>query len=340
MACGAPTSRSSGGRSAVHTSSGTPARSASTIAGCSSAAAVPLVVSTSAGRPVADAHAERQERARALVVVDVRPGAGRRRLRPPGRAPAGSSASRGTPPRAAARRAPTRRRGWTRTWPARRRVERRRRGSRRDRCAVSSWQRQEFPAVVLHGERDGSGPRVVLLHGFGQTGRCWGPLAGELARDHEVVRLDAPGHAGSGDVAADLPTTGRLAAAAGGPGVYLGYSMGARMALHVATEASRGRPGARAGGRHTRDRRRRRAGRPPRRRPGPRRPHPLGRGARVRGPLAGPADVRGPAARGRASSTSGGATPPRGSPPASSSPAPVRRRRCGQPCPASTCRCS
>ncbi len=91
--------------------------------------------------------------------------------------------------------------------------------------------------MVLHGERDGSGSPVVLLHGFGQTGRCWGPLAPALARDHDVLRLDAPGHGGSAAVAADLPTTGRLAAAAGGVAVYLGYSMGARMALHVATEA-------------------------------------------------------------------------------------------------------
>ena len=91
--------------------------------------------------------------------------------------------------------------------------------------------------MALHGERDGAGPRVVLLHGFGQTARCWGPLAPALARDHEVVRLDAPGHGGSSGVAADLPTTGRLVAAAGGDAVYLGYSMGARMALHVATEA-------------------------------------------------------------------------------------------------------
>lgn len=93
--------------------------------------------------------------------------------------------------------------------------------------------------MVLHGERDGHGPRVVLLHGFGQTARCWGPLAPALARDHEVVRLDAPGHGESSGVAADLPTTGRLAAQAGGHAVYLGYSMGARMALHVATEAPR-----------------------------------------------------------------------------------------------------
>lgn len=88
----------------------------------------------------------------------------------------------------------------------------------------------------LHSEREGSGERIVLLHGFGQTGRCWGPVAAALARDHEVVRLDAPGHGGSAAVSADLPTTGRLAAAAGGRAIYVGYSMGARMALHVATE--------------------------------------------------------------------------------------------------------
>lgn len=91
--------------------------------------------------------------------------------------------------------------------------------------------------MVLHGERDGSGSRIVLLHGFGQTCRCWGPLAPALASGHEVIRLDAPGHGGSTGAVADLPTTGRLIAEAGGPAVYVGYSMGARMALHVATEA-------------------------------------------------------------------------------------------------------
>ena len=48
---GAPTPCSSGGRSAVQTSSGTPARSASTTAAWSSTEAVPLVVTTTAGRP-------------------------------------------------------------------------------------------------------------------------------------------------------------------------------------------------------------------------------------------------------------------------------------------------
>lgn len=88
--------------------------------------------------------------------------------------------------------------------------------------------------MALHGERAGSGPRLVLLHGFGQTARCWGPVGDDLARDHEVVRLDAPGHGGSGDVRADLAAAATLAAETGGPGVYVGYSMGGRMALHVA----------------------------------------------------------------------------------------------------------
>lgn len=91
--------------------------------------------------------------------------------------------------------------------------------------------------MALHGERAGDGPRLVLLHGFTQTGRCWGPVADDLARDHEVVRLDAPGHGGSSAVRADLVAAAALVAEAGGTGVYVGYSMGARMALHVALRA-------------------------------------------------------------------------------------------------------
>ncbi len=51
IVCGAPTSRSSAGRSAVSTSIGTPDSPASTTAGCRLAAAVPLVHSTIAGVP-------------------------------------------------------------------------------------------------------------------------------------------------------------------------------------------------------------------------------------------------------------------------------------------------
>ncbi|HEX4903080.1 MAG TPA: alpha/beta fold hydrolase [Acidimicrobiales bacterium] len=86
----------------------------------------------------------------------------------------------------------------------------------------------------LHAERDGTGPRLVLVHGFTQTGRCWGPVAEDLATDHEVVRVDAPGHGRSSDVVAGLRGGGRLIADQGGEATYLGYSMGGRHLLHLA----------------------------------------------------------------------------------------------------------
>lgn len=83
-------------------------------------------------------------------------------------------------------------------------------------------------------ERDGTGPPIVLVHGFTQTGSCWGDEARDLAQDHEVLRVDAPGHGRSGDVRADLVEGARLLGDAGGRAVYVGYSMGARLCLHLA----------------------------------------------------------------------------------------------------------
>lgn len=39
----------------------------------------------------------------------------------------------------------------------------------------------------------GSGPAVVLIHGFGDTGDMWGPLAARLARTHTVIVPDLRG---------------------------------------------------------------------------------------------------------------------------------------------------
>lgn len=81
----------------------------------------------------------------------------------------------------------------------------------------------------------GRGPRVVMIHGFSQTRACWGPLAAALAQEHEVVRVDAPGHGRSaGEDTASLGRGAALVAALGGPAFYVGYSMGARLCLHVA----------------------------------------------------------------------------------------------------------
>jgi 2-succinyl-6-hydroxy-2,4-cyclohexadiene-1-carboxylate synthase len=90
--------------------------------------------------------------------------------------------------------------------------------------------------TALHVERQGVGPRVVLVHGFTQTGRSWGPIAADLERDHEVVLVDAPGHAGSSAVRADLTAGAALLGAAGGRATYVGYSMGGRLALHLALD--------------------------------------------------------------------------------------------------------
>ena len=87
---------------------------------------------------------------------------------------------------------------------------------------------------MLWAEREGTGPRLALVHGFTQTRACWGPVADDLAGDHEVVRIDAPGHGRSATVAADLVTTADLLADVAGPATWLGYSMGGRACLHLA----------------------------------------------------------------------------------------------------------
>jgi 2-succinyl-6-hydroxy-2,4-cyclohexadiene-1-carboxylate synthase len=90
------------------------------------------------------------------------------------------------------------------------------------------------PADALATIRNGAGSRLILVHGFTQTSRSWEPVAARFTGDHEVVAVDAPGHGGSADIAADLVSGGRLLGAAGGTGTYVGYSMGGRLCLHLA----------------------------------------------------------------------------------------------------------
>lgn len=76
---------------------------------------------------------------------------------------------------------------------------------------------------------------VVLLHGFGQTSRCWGSLPGALERaGHTAQSLDAPGHGDNSELDLDLLATSTWLATSGGRATYIGYSMGARMCLHAA----------------------------------------------------------------------------------------------------------
>ena len=47
--------------------------------------------------------------------------------------------------------------------------------------------------TTIHVRVGGYGPAVVLLHGYGETGDMWAPLAVELMRDHTVVVPDLRG---------------------------------------------------------------------------------------------------------------------------------------------------
>src|SRR6267143_1519416 len=47
--------------------------------------------------------------------------------------------------------------------------------------------------AVIHVRIGGQGPAVVLLHGYGETGDMWAPLAAVLMRDHTVIAPDLRG---------------------------------------------------------------------------------------------------------------------------------------------------
>ena len=51
----------------------------------------------------------------------------------------------------------------------------------------------ETNGTSLNVRIGGQGPAVVLLHGFGDTGDMWAPLAALLAKDHTVIVPDLRG---------------------------------------------------------------------------------------------------------------------------------------------------
>lgn len=71
-------------------------------------------------------------------------------------------------------------------------------------AAPALAQVEPFPAVfheqdiatngtTIHVRVGGHGPAVVLLHGYGETGDMWAPLAANLMRDHMVIVPDLRG---------------------------------------------------------------------------------------------------------------------------------------------------
>jgi 2-succinyl-6-hydroxy-2,4-cyclohexadiene-1-carboxylate synthase len=95
------------------------------------------------------------------------------------------------------------------------------------------WTRLSGP---LFAEKSGStsSHHRILLHGFTQTSRSWDQYLELLDPQQLVTRVDAPGHAGSTESSLDLPSAAQALADQCGFGDYVGYSMGARLCLHIA----------------------------------------------------------------------------------------------------------
>ena len=339
MACGAPTSRSSGGRSAVHASSGTPARSASTIAGCSSAAAVPLVVRTSAGRPVADpTPSARNAPERSSWWTSTR-------SRPSSAAATRASASgvEREPGHTTACRSPARTHSSTR-------VDANVACTSAGRAAPSGVSAGSVRGVVMAATRIPRRGAARRTRRVGAEGRpparlrpdrpVLGPArrrAGSRPRGGAARRARPRGLGRRRRRPAHDRAPGRRRRRPGASTSATRWGPAWRSTSPPRPPRSSGRScwwAAHPGSPTT-------TSGPPATPPTGPSPSASARTACPRSWTTGSVCRCSPACRPRrASSRSGGATPPRGSPPASSSPAPVRRRRCGRPCPASRCRCS
>src|SRR3954453_7681535 len=211
MGCPAPTSRSSGGRSAVSTSSGTPASWASTTAGRKFAAAVPEVHVIPAGVPVAFATPRAKNAAERSSTCECT-------ARRPSRTSASTSGVEREPGEVQAWRMPLRTSSSVnarrRTWVSR--------------------------SGALIGDAVLVPETVVLLHGFAGTGRLWDPVVARL--DGERYRPLAPDLRGHGAASARRPISfdGCVAGVlwrVAHPFTLCGYSMGGRIALHAALAA-------------------------------------------------------------------------------------------------------
>jgi pimeloyl-ACP methyl ester carboxylesterase len=96
----------------------------------------------------------------------------------------------------------------------------------------------------LAHHRTGAGEPLVLLHGVGESAVGWQPVLQALSDDYDVIAFDLPGFGGSPALPPGVvPTAAALADAVEGElerlGVaqfhVAGYSLGARVALELAT---------------------------------------------------------------------------------------------------------
>jgi pimeloyl-ACP methyl ester carboxylesterase len=75
----------------------------------------------------------------------------------------------------------------------------------------ASFRAQQMPVTggTQYVRMGGRGPAVLLLHGFGDTGDMWEPLAAELVKDHTVIVPDLRGMGLSSHPEAGYEKTGQ-----------------------------------------------------------------------------------------------------------------------------------
>jgi len=106
--------------------------------------------------------------------------------------------------------------------------------------------RVKVNGVELRVIDEGEGPALLLLHGFAGSAESWDDVARKLTSRYRVIRVDLLGHGGSSApqdprryalplMAADL--AGLLDHLAVPKACVVGYSLGGRVALHLALSA-------------------------------------------------------------------------------------------------------
>lgn len=92
--------------------------------------------------------------------------------------------------------------------------------------------------TTLYFEQTGTGPDIVLIHGWGLHGGIFNGLVERLADDYRVTTVDLPGHGRSPamDHQFDLDKTAdALAKLIGKPAIWLGWSLGSLVAMILAS---------------------------------------------------------------------------------------------------------
>ncbi len=91
--------------------------------------------------------------------------------------------------------------------------------------------------MTIFVSRDGVGDSLCFLHGFTQTHASWDTHRDFFRLTHTTLAPDLPGHGRSLDGAVSMAQMAdQLAVAIEEPTVLVGYSFGARLALHVALQ--------------------------------------------------------------------------------------------------------